>query len=55
MEYSPWNSPGQNIEMAAFSFSRGSSQPKDQTQASRMQVDSLSTEPQPVTNFWSSV
>ena len=33
--YSPWNSPGQNTEMAAFPFSMGSSQPKDQAQVSR--------------------
>ena len=31
---SPWNSSGQNIEVVAFSFSRGSSQPRDQTQVS---------------------
>ena len=30
--YSPWNSPGQ--EWVAFPFSRGSSQPRDQTQVS---------------------
>ena len=33
--YSPWNSPGQNMEWVAFPFSRGSSRPRDQTQASR--------------------
>ena len=36
--YSPWNSPGQNIGVAfpwvAFPFSRGSSQPRDQTHVS---------------------
>ena len=32
--YSPWNSPGQNTGVGAFSFSRGSSQPRDQTQVS---------------------
>ena len=33
--YSPWNSLGQNTGVVAFPFSRGSSQPKDQTQVSR--------------------
>ena len=31
-----WNSPGQNMEWVAFPFSRGSSQPRDQTQVSRI-------------------
>ena len=31
---SPWNSSGQNIGLATFPFSRGSSQPRDWTQAS---------------------
>ena len=31
--YRPWDSPGQNT--GAFPFSRGSSQPRDQTQVSR--------------------
>ena len=30
--HSPWNSPGQNIGVVAFPFSRGSSQPRDWTQ-----------------------
>ena len=34
--YSPWNSPGQNTEWVAFPFSRGSSQPRDRTQVSRI-------------------
>ena len=34
--YSPWNSPGQNIEVVAFPFSRASSQPRDQTQVCRI-------------------
>ena len=34
--YSPWNSPGQNAGVVAFPFSRGSSQPRGQTQVSRM-------------------
>ena len=34
--YSPWNSPGQNTGVVAFSFSKGSSQPRDQTQVSRI-------------------
>ena len=32
--YSPWNSPGQNTEWVAIPFSRGSSQPRNQTQVS---------------------
>ena len=32
--YGPWNPPGQNTEWVAFPFSRGSSQPRDQTQVS---------------------
>ena len=34
--YSPWNSPGQNTRVGAVPFSRGSSQPRDQTQVSRI-------------------
>ena len=34
--YSPWNSPGQNTGVGSFPFSRGSSQPRDQTQVSRI-------------------
>ena len=34
------------LEWGAFPFSRGSFQPNDQTQVSRMQVDSLPVEPQ---------
>ena len=30
--YSPWNSPGQNTGVGSIPFSRGSSQPRDQTQ-----------------------
>ena len=40
---SPWNSPGQNTGVA-FPFSRGSSQPRDWTQVSPLQADSLPTE-----------
>ena len=29
--YSPWNSPGQNPGVGSIPFSRGSSQPRDQT------------------------
>ena len=29
--YSPWNSPGQDTGVGSFPFSRGSSQPRDQT------------------------
>ena len=31
MNYSPWNSPGQNTGVGSLSFSRGSSQPRDRT------------------------
>ena len=34
--HSPWNSPGQNTGWVAFPFSRGSSQPRDQTQVSQI-------------------
>ena len=36
--YSPWNSPGQNtgVGSLAVTFSRGYSQPRDQTQMSRI-------------------
>ena len=34
------------LEWVAFPFSRGSSQPRDQTQVSPVQVDSLPAEPQ---------
>ena len=34
--YSPWNSLGQNTEVGSLSISRGSSQPRDQTQVSCM-------------------
>ena len=33
---SPWNSPGQNTWGGSLSFSRGSSQPRDQTQVSHI-------------------
>ena len=33
------------LERVAFPFSRGSSQPRDRTQVSALQVDSLSAEP----------
>ena len=32
--YSPWNSPGQNLELVAIPFSRGSSQPRGWPQVS---------------------
>ena len=35
---SPWNSPGQNIGVVAFPFSRRSSQPRDWTQVSLIAV-----------------
>ena len=34
--YSRWNSPGQNTEVVAFPFSRGSSHPRDQMQVSHI-------------------
>ena len=34
MDYSPWNSPGQNTGMGSLPFSWGCSQPRDQTQIS---------------------
>ena len=34
--YSPWSSPGQNTGVGSFPFSRGSSQPRDRTQVSRI-------------------
>ena len=43
--YSPWNSPGQKTEAVAIPFSKGSSQPRDQTQISQLQADSLPAEP----------
>ena len=42
--YSPWNSPGQNTGVGSLSF-RGSSQPRDRTQISRI-AHSLPAEPQ---------
>ena len=33
---SPWDSPGQNTGVDSFPFSRGASQPRDQTQVSRI-------------------
>ena len=43
--YSPWNSPDQNTGVGSFPFSRGSSQPRDWTQVSPLQADSLPAEP----------
>ena len=37
---------GRILEWVAFPFSRGSSQPRDQTQVSSLQADSLPDEPQ---------
>ena len=34
--YSPWNSPDRNTGVVALPFSRGSSQPRDRTQVSRI-------------------
>ena len=44
--YSPWNSPGRILEWVAFPFSRGSSQPRDQTGSRALQAGSLPVEPQ---------
>ena len=44
--YSPWNSPGQNLEGVAFPFSRRSSQPRDRNQVSRITGRFLPAEPQ---------
>jgi len=43
--YGSWNSLGQNTGVA-FPFSRGSSQPRDQTQSPTLQADSLLAESQ---------
>ena len=42
--YSPGNSLGQNTGVVALPFSKGSFQPRDWTQVSVMQVDSLPAE-----------
>ena len=44
--YSPWSSPGQNIGVGSLSFSSRSSQPRDRTQVSALQVNYLLAEPQ---------
>jgi len=44
--YSPWNFPGQDTGVGTFPFSRGSFQPKNQTQVLALQADSLPAEPQ---------
>ena len=43
--YDPWNSPGQNTGVGSLPFSTGSSQLRDQTQVSTLQVDSLTIQP----------
>ena len=43
--YSPWNSPGQNTEWVASSFSRGSSQPGIEPRSPALQAHSLPAEP----------
>jgi len=46
--YSPWNSPGQNTGVGSsitVPFSMGSSQLRDQTEVSTLQVDSLPAGP----------
>ena len=44
--YSPWNSPGHNTGVVAFSFSGGSPPPRDQTGSPTLQMDSLPAESQ---------
>ena len=43
--YSPWNLQARILEWVAFPVSRGSSQPRDRTQVSALQADSLPAEP----------
>ena len=43
--YSMWNSPGQNIQVGAFPFYRGYSQPRNRTRSPAVQADSLLAEP----------
>ena len=52
--YSPWNSSGQNARVSGFPFSRGSSQPRDQTRVSYIAgglVTSLAT--REAQEYWS--
>ena len=46
MEYSPRNSPGQNTRVGSLSLLQGSSQPRDQTQVSRIAGRFFPAEPQ---------
>jgi len=46
IDYSPWNSPGQNTRRVPLPFSRGSSKPRNLTQVPSLQADSLPAEPQ---------
>ena len=47
IDYSPWNSPGQNTRRVPLPFSRGSAEPRNLTQVSHiLQADSLPAEPQ---------
>ena len=43
---SPWNFPGQTTGVGSHSLLQGSSQPRDRTQVSHLQADSLPAEPQ---------
>ena len=43
--YSPWNSPGQNPGVGSLFLLQGIFQPRDQTQVSPLQMDSLLAEP----------
>ena len=44
--YSPWNSLGHNTGVGSLSLLQGSSQPRNRSQVSTLQVDSLPVEPQ---------
>ena len=43
--YSPWNSPGQNTGVGSLPISRGSSQPRDRTQVSCIQIINRTRKP----------
>ena len=45
MDYSPWNSPGQNTGVVSRSLLQGIFQPRAHTQVSRIAGDSVPAEP----------
>ena len=49
--YSPWNSPARLLKWVAFPFSRGSSQPRDQTQVSRIEGEFFTCNAGDLENF----